>query len=38
MDFLLSTLKKHAEALGATLVVKMVFPDAERELKSEETK
>lgn len=33
-DFLLSTLKKHAEAFGATLVVKMVFPDAsERELK-----
>lgn len=33
-DFLLSTLKKHAEALGATLVVKMVFSDAsEKELK-----
>ncbi len=37
-DFLLSTLKKHAEALGATLVVKMVFPDAEIELKVEEAK
>ncbi len=37
-DFLLSTLKKHAEALGATLVVKMVFPDAEMELKLEEAK
>lgn len=37
-DFLLSTLKKHAEALGATLVVKIVFPDAEMELKLEETK
>ncbi len=37
-DFLLSTLKKHAEALGATLVVTMVFPDAEIELKLEETK
>jgi DNA-binding XRE family transcriptional regulator len=37
-DFLLSTLKKHAEALGATLVVKMVFPDCEKELKLEEAK
>ena len=37
-DFLLSTLKKHAEALGATLVVKMVFPDAEMELKLEQAK
>lgn len=35
-DFLLSTLRKHAEALGATLVVKLVFPDAEMELKLEE--
>lgn len=32
-DFLLSTLKRHAEALGAELVVKMVFPDGEMELK-----
>jgi DNA-binding XRE family transcriptional regulator len=37
-DYLLSTLKKHAEALGATLVVKMVFPDAEMELNLEEAK
>jgi len=37
-DFLLSTLKKHAEALGAKLVVKMVFPDAEMELKLDEAK
>jgi DNA-binding transcriptional regulator YiaG len=32
-DFLVSTLKKHAEALGGKLVVKMVFPDFEMELK-----
>ncbi|CAN5510866.1 hypothetical protein BH10CYA1_BH10CYA1_52870 [soil metagenome] len=37
-DYLLSTLKKYAEALGATLVVKMVFPDSEMELKLEEAK
>ncbi|MBP9091943.1 helix-turn-helix transcriptional regulator [bacterium] len=37
-DFLLSTLKKYAEALGATLVVKVVFPDCEMELKLEEAK
>jgi DNA-binding transcriptional regulator YiaG len=37
-DFLMSTLKKYAESLGGKLVVKMVFPDAERELKLEETK
>lgn len=34
-DFLVSTLQKHAEAMGATLVVKMVFPDGEKELKLE---
>jgi len=33
-DFHMSTLREFAKALGATLVVKMVFPDAtERELK-----
>ncbi len=37
-DFLLSTLKKLAEALGARLVVKLVFPDAEMELKLEDAK
>lgn len=37
-DYLLSTLNKYAEALGAKLVVKIVFPDAEMELKLEEEK
>ncbi len=37
-DFLVSTLQKHAEAMGATLVVKMVFPDGEKELKLEDLK
>lgn len=37
-DFLVSTLQKHAEAMGGSLVVKMVFPDGERELKLEELK
>ena len=37
-DFLLSSLKKYAEALGAKLEVKMVFPDNEVELKFDEAK
>ncbi len=37
-DFLVSTLQKHAEAMGGSLVVKMVFPDGEKELKLEDLK
>ena len=37
-DFHVSTLQEIAQGLGGRLVVKMVFPDAELELKLEESK